>query len=395
MDETGTNPKMKSCKKPGSVFVTQPTMPELKDFVSFLEDIWNSKWLTNNGTFHQLLEQAICEFLGVRFCSLFCNGTLALMIAIKALKLKGEVITTPFTFPATVNVLDWFGIVPVFCDIDEKSFNIDPNMIEQCITRKTSAIIPVHVFGVPCDVQAISDIAARKGLKIIYDAAHAFGVKLNNRPIVQYGHASMLSFHATKLFTTLEGGALVVHEKDLKRRVDVLKNFGIIDEETIIAAGINAKMNEIQAAFGILSLKNVNNEIELRKGIAFEYRKVLASIPGLILHKDVPGIEHNFSYFPILVQEDQFGMSRDELYSALKDFGVNARKYFYPLASEYPFMQKHCTKNCLRLPVAEKIANEVLCLPIYGKLPIEVVRKICDVIHLLHRKSREKKHARR
>lgn len=386
---------MKSHKIPGSVFVTQPTMPELNDFVSLLEEIWNSKWLTNNGAFHQLLEQAICEFLGVRFCSLFCNGTLALMIAIKALKLKGEIITTPFTFPATVNVLDWFGIAPVFCDIDARSFNIDPNMIEQCITRKTSAIIPVHVYGVPCDVQAISDIAARRGLKVVYDAAHAFGVRLNNRPIVQYGNASMLSFHATKLFTTLEGGALVVHESDLKRRVDVLKNFGIIDEETIIAAGINAKMNEMQAAFGILSLQNVNKEIELRKGIAFEYRKVLSSIPGIILQEDVPGVEHNYSYFPILVQEDQFGMSRDGLYSTLKHFGVNARKYFYPLASEYPFIQTLCTKNCLRLPVAEKIAHEVLCLPIYGKLPIEVVREICNVISSLHRQSRESRHTRR
>jgi dTDP-4-amino-4,6-dideoxygalactose transaminase len=386
LDKAVHGRKMKSPRKIHEpVYVTQPTMPELKAFVSLLEDIWDSKWLTNNGVFHQLLENAICDHLGVKFCSLFCNGTLALMVAIKALKLKGEIITTPFTFPATVNVIDWLGIVPVFCDIDERNFNIDPNKIEKHINRKTSAIIPVHVYGVPCDVDAINNIAEDNGLKVIYDAAHAFGVKINNKSVVEYGNASMLSFHATKLFTTLEGGALVVHDVDLKREVEILRNFGIVDEETVVAAGINAKMNEVQAAFGILHLKNVNNEIRLRKRIAFEYRKALASIPGLILSKDVSGVEQNYSYFPILVEKDGFGMSRDELYSTLKTFGVNTRKYFYPLATYYGYMGNSLSRP--QLPVAERVSREVLCLPIYGNLKLETVIEICKLIRTAHEQS--------
>ena len=371
-------------KLPKAVYVTQPTLPSLREYVGLLKKIWRSKWLTNNGVFHQEFEKKLAEYLGVKYCSLFCNGTLALLVGLKALKLTGEVITTPFTFPATVNVLKWLNLTPVFADIEEETFTIDTSKLERLITAKTSAILPVHIFGNPCRVREIQNIAARYGLKVIYDAAHCFGAKLDGEAMSSYGDASILSFHATKLFTTLEGGALIVKDEKLKKEVDLLKNFGIADEETVLTPGINAKLNEFQAAFGLLHLRMVEAQILKRKKIAILYREQMKGIPGLVFPNDIPEVVHNYGYFPILVKEDEFEMSRDQLYVCLKLFNVFARKYFYPLISSYDFFNDLPSAQPGQLPVAERITKEILCLPIYGNLSLKTVKTICEILSYIY-----------
>lgn len=383
MDNKRLHQFINSHKLPAPVYVTQPSMPPLADFVTALEKIWNSKWLTNQGPYHQQLEQKLGQFLGTPHLNLFNNGTIALMVAIHALRLHGEVITTPFTFPATPNVLYWNHITPVFCDIEEKTFNIDPYKIEELITPHTTAIMPVHVYGNPCEVELLEKIAQRHGLRLIYDAAHAFGVVLNGRSLAAYGDMSMVSFHATKLFSTLEGGALVVKDQILKERVDSLKNFGIANEEVVLAPGINGKMNEVQAAFGLLHLQMVKDEVTNRQKIAALYRSLLANINGITCLHDLPGVEHNYAYFPILVDEKTYGLSRDQLHTLLKEFQITTRKYFHPLCTHYPFYRALPSANPHVLPVAERVASQVLCLPIYGTLALDVVRVVSCVIQEL------------
>lgn len=366
------------------LYVTRPTMPSLSGYIKILEKIWRSRWLTNMAAYHNQLEKKLCEYLGVDHCSLFCNGTLALMIGLKALKLKGEVITTPFTFPATVNVLEWLGLTPVFADIEEDTFNLDPVSVQKLITARTSAILGVHVFGVPCRVDVFQDLGARFGLKIIYDAAHAMGVRYRNKALASFGDLSMISFHATKLFTTLEGGALIFHDEKLKEELYYLKNFGIADEETVLLPGINAKMNEFQAAFGLLHLDCLDREIARRKKIASLYKIHLRDIPGLNLPKEFPDGIHNYGYFPIRVEEKKFGMSRDQLYLCLKSFNVHPRKYFYPLVSTYPFYRKLPSANPDLLPVANRIARQILCLPIFGNMSREFAINVCAILWFIH-----------
>lgn len=376
---------------PQPIFITQPSLPELEDYTSILKKIWQSKWLTNNGVYHQQLENELSKFLGVKYLSLFTNGTLALLIGIKALGLTGEVITTPFTFPATANVLHWLGLSPVFCDIEEHTLNINPANIERLITPNTCAILGVHIYGNPCHVYDIQQIAEKHNLKIIYDAAHAFGVKLEGKPLVLYGDISVLSFHATKLFTTLEGGALIVNDEKMKSEVDHLKNFGIADEETVLCPGLNAKLNEFQAAFGLLQLKMVGSEIEKRRKIALLYKKKLSDIPGLKNVEVNQKVQYNYSYFPILVNKEKYGLSRDQLYSCLKLFNVHTRKYFYPLLSSYPFFKNLASSNPPNLSVAVRISEEVLCLPIYGNLSLEYVEKICEILDFLNQQYSKRK----
>ena len=365
------------------VYITQPTMPRLQDYVVILKKMWQSKWLTNNGVYHQEFEKKLSEYLGVKNCSLFSNGTLALLIVMKAFKLKGEVITTPFTFPATTNILEWLNLTPVFADIEKETFNLDPAKIEKLITPKTSAILAVHVFGNPCQTEEIQSIADRYHLKVIYDAAHCMGVKLRGRSVVGYGDASILSFHATKLFTTIEGGALIVRDENLKKEVEYLKNFGIADEETVLSPGINAKLNEFQSAFGLLQLKKLDLEILKRKKIASFYREKLKDISGLVAKDDLPEVEHNYGYFPVLVEEEKFGLTRDQLYSCLKWFNVYARKYFYPLTSTYSFFKSLPSAQPGQLPVAERVAKNILCLPIYGNLELETQKDICEILRFI------------
>lgn len=374
----------KEFKLPHPIYVTQPAMPDLGEYITYLKDIWETKWLTNMGKYHIEFEKKLIEYMGIKHCNLFCNGTLALVVALQALRLNGEVITTPFTFAATPHVLHWNGITPIFCDIEDKTFNIDPNKIESLITPKTVAILPVHVYGYPCDVDAIKDIADRHGLRIIYDAAHAFGVKMDGQSLVQFGDITMLSFHAAKLFTTFEGGALIVHDDNIKKRIDSLKNFGIADEETVIAPGINGKMNELQAAFGILELEIVGAEISKRRKLANMYRNGLKDIPGVSYLPDKSNVEHNYSYFPILIDRSQFGISRDELHGILKKFNIITRKYFHPLCSHYPCYKSHTSADPKNLPVAEDIVKKILCLPIYGNLPEENVDTICQILKELY-----------
>lgn len=364
-----------------SIFVTRPYMPPLEEYTAMLERIWEERWLTNAGCYHQELEHRISAYLGVENLSLFCNGTLALMVALQMLRLNsGEVITTPFTFPATVHVLFWNRIQPVFCDIDPKTYNLDPNQIEKLITPDTRAILPVHVYGTPCDVDAIQAIAERHGLHVIYDAAHTFGARYRGRSISSYGDASILSFHATKLFSTAEGGALVVSSHTQKERVNFLKNFGIADEENVIGPGINGKMNELQAAFGLLQLKHVGDEIAQRREIDRLYREELGSVKGLTLPPEVEDTERNYAYFPILIDEKSFGMSRDDLWAKLRENKVYSRKYFFPLCSHYSCYSALPSAQPGNLPVAERTAQQVLCLPIFGELTSDSILKITGLI---------------
>lgn len=367
-------------KKDKPIYVTQPSLPPLDEFVNSLKDIWESKILTNNGPYHQRFETELADYLGVKYVSLFSNGTLALITAIQALKITGEVITTPFSFVATTHSLWWNNIKPVFADIDPTNFNLDPEKVEAAITPKTTAIMPVHVYGNPCKVDEFEKLASRYGLKIIYDAAHAFGVNINGNSVLNFGDLSVLSFHATKVFNTIEGGAIICNDEKTKQRVDYLKNFGFADELTVIAPGINAKMNEIQAAYGLIQLKHVDDYIEKRKNITNLYREGLKDIEGISFLYDNDNVRHTYAYFPILVNKDKYGITRDELYEKLKKNDIFGRRYFYPLISQFPTYRGLPSARQDNLPVANEIANRVICLPIYSEIEIEVIYKIIKIL---------------
>ena len=362
------------------ITVTSPLLPSLDDFIPYLQDIWNRKWLTNNGHYHQKLEQALCEYLKVPYISLFTNGTLPLMCALQALRITGEVITTPYSFVATTHSLWWNGIKPVFVDIDPVTCNLDPEKIEAAITPKTTAIMPVHVYGKPCDTVRIQEIADKYGLKVIYDAAHAFGVEVNGKSILESGDMSTLSFHATKVYNTIEGGALVCHDEQTKKRIDYLKNFGFAGETTIVAPGINGKMDEVRSAYGLLNLKQVDSAIEARRKVAVQYRDALKDIPGIRFMEDMPGVRHNYSYFPIFINAEEYGLTRDELYFKLKENDVLGRRYFYPLISEFSTYRGLESAHPDNLPIANRIANSVICLPIYAGLSIDYINRILLLI---------------
>lgn len=364
------------------VYVTSPLLPDLKEFTPYLEKIWNNKWLTNQGPFHEELEKCLCDYLGVKYLNLFSNGTLALIVALEALRISGEVITTPYSFVATTHSLWWNNIKPVFVDIEPDTFNMDPDRIEAAITPATTAIMPVHVYGNPCNVKEIERIADIYGLRVIYDAAHAFGVKQNGKSVLNYGDLSILSFHATKVYSSIEGGAIVCHDEKMKRRIDFLKNFGYADETIVVAPGINAKMNEVQAAFGLISLKIVDEAIEKRKKIAEIYREGLEGVVGISLLPEMPEIHHNYGYFPILVDEQKYGMQRDELYAKMKSQNIYGRRYFYPLISDFPTYRGLPSSRPENLPVAVRVASQVICLPIHHDLSEEIARKIIDLIKI-------------
>lgn len=363
-----------------TVYVTRPFLPPIDEFKEYLEQIWESKQLTNKGPYHELFEKKLAEYLGVKYVSLFSNGTLALISALQTLRITGEVITTPFSFVATTHALNWNGIKPVFCDIDPVTYNLDPKKIEAAITPKTTAILPVHVYGNPCDVTAIQEIAGTYGLKVIYDACHAFGVTINSKSVLNFGDLSVLSFHATKVFTTFEGGAIICHDETTKKRIDFLKNFGFAGETTVVAPGINAKMNEFQAALGLLQLKYIDQAIEKRKEIAEYYRQHLQGLPGISIFKDMPNVRHNYQYFPIAIDKRLFGRSRDDVYNALKKQNILARRYFYPLISQFPTYRGLESAKPGNLPVAEDITQKILCLPIYPGLEKADTKRILKII---------------
>jgi dTDP-4-amino-4,6-dideoxygalactose transaminase len=361
------------------IFVTQPELPPLEEFVPYLEKIWDSKILTNGGPFHQQLEKALCEYLGVEHLALFTNGTIALITALQALRITGEVITTPYSFVATTHSLQWNGIKPVFADIDQNTFNLDPAKIESAITPQTTAIMPVHCYGHSCDVEAIQKIADIYNLKVIYDAAHAFGVQDRGGSILRHGDLAVLSFHATKVFNTFEGGAIVCPDAKTKQRIDHLKNFGFVDEVTVVAPGINGKMSEINAAFGLLQLQHIDQALARRKEIDATYRELLKDVTGILCLQDSGELVANYSYFPILVGAD-YHISRDALYQNLRDNNIYARRYFYPLISDFPMYRGHSSAHRDNLTVATDAALKVLCLPIYPNLSNEQVVDIVKVV---------------
>lgn len=362
------------------LYVTCPVMPDLKEVQTKLEEIWATKWLTNNGPQLQILERRLMDTLKVPYLSLFNNGTSALMTGCKALGLSGEVITTPFTFPATPHVLTWNNINPIFCDIDRDTMNIDPDRIESMITPLTTGILAVHTFGIPCDLERIQEIADRHGLKVLYDAAHAFGVEVVGCGIGNYGDISMISFHATKIFHTVEGGALTFKDQNLKQTFNTLKNFGIKNEEEVVNAGMNGKMNEIQAVIGLLVLDLLEDEIIKRKRLTNIYRGRLKDVEGIFYHDDQPRIKHNYSSFTIRIDEKQFGRSRDYVYDHFKEYNVYARKYYSQLCSEYPHYRGLPSARSSNLPIATHISKQVLTLPLYGRLTLDDVEKICDIL---------------
>ena len=362
------------------ITVTSPLLPSLEEFIPYLQQIWDSKWITNNGSFHQQLEQALCEYLGVKYISLFTNGTLPLITALQAMRITGEVITTPYSFVATTHALWWNGIKPVFVDVDSATGNLDPDKIEAAITPKTTSIMPVHVYGTPCDTERIKEIADKYGLKVIYDAAHAFGVKKDGESILNAGDLSTLSFHATKVYNTIEGGALVMHDAETKKRIDYLKNFGFAGETTVVAPGINSKMDEIRAAYGLLNLKQVDAAIAARKRVALRYREALKDVDGIKFFHDQPTITHNYSYFPIFVDAEKYGMTRDELYFKMREQNVLGRRYFYPLISDFSTYRGLETARPENLPNARKMADSVICLPMYHDLKDEDIEKIVSLI---------------
>lgn len=368
---------MKKFKKP--ILVTKSSMPPIEEYKKEMEKLWESRWLTNNGYFHEEFKKKLKEYFKVENIELFVNGHLAFDIAIKALDLKGEVITTPFTFVSTVHAIVMNGLKPVFCDINENDFTIDVNKIEELITEKTSAIIPVHVYGNPCNVKKIDEIANKYNLKVIYDAAHAFGIELEGKSIAQFGDISMFSCHSTKVFHSIEGGILSFKDKELKKKLYLLKNFGISGPETVELVGMNAKMNEFQALMGYLNLKYIDDNIEKRKRLVCKYRELLNKIEGIRYLEDIEGVKHNYSYFPIVVDENIFRKTRDELYERLKEYNIFTRKYFYPLVTDF-----ECFKNeynsSENIPTAKYVADRVLTLPLYSDLKIEAVEKICNII---------------
>lgn len=350
------------------ITVTAPLLPDLEEFQKMLREIWDSKWITNNGQFHRQLEKELAEYLKVPYLSLFTNGTLPLITALQALRISGEVITTPYSFVATTHSLWWNGIKPVFVDIDPANCGLDPSKIEAAITPKTTAIMPVHCYGKPCDTVAIQEIADKYGLKVIYDAAHAFGVEVNGESILKAGDISTLSFHATKVYNTVEGGAMIMKDEQTKKRIDYLKNFGFAGETTVVAPGINSKMDEVRAAYGLLNLRQVDAAIAVRRKVANAYRYALRDVEGITFFDDMPGVRHNYSYFPIFIDAEKFGMTRDKLYAAMKAENVYGRRYFYPLISEFSTYRGLPSATRENLPEAYRIADSVLCLPMHHTL---------------------------
>lgn len=375
------------------ITVTSPLLPSLDDFTEELKKIWDSKWITNDGSYHKELEKALAEYLKVPYVSLFTNGTLPLMTALQALRITGEVITTPYSFVATTHSIWWNGCKPVFVDIDPATGDMDPNKIEAAITPRTTAIMPVHVYGKPCDTETIQDIADKYGLKVIYDAAHAFGVEVpaNEYGLVAYddkglagilnaGDMSTLSFHATKVYNTIEGGALITHDEKTKKRIDYLKNFGIADEVTVVGPGINSKMDEMRSAYGLLNLKQVDAAIEARHQVAIKYREALRDVEGITFFDDMPGVKHNYSYFPIFVDAVKYGMTRDELYFKMKSANVLGRRYFYPLISEFSTYRGLESAAPDNLPNAHKMADSVICLPMHHLLSEEDIQRVLECV---------------
>ena len=362
------------------ITVTSPLLPNLDEFTDSLKEIWESKWITNNGQFHQKLEAALAEYLKVPYVSLFTNGTLPLLTALQALRITGEVITTPYSFVATTHALWWNGIKPVFVDIDPSTGNIDPQKIEAAITPRTTAILPVHVYGKPCDTEAIQTIADKYGLKVIYDAAHAFGVEVNGESLLNAGDMSTLSFHATKVFNTIEGGAMVMHDEKTKQRIDYLKNFGFANEIEVVGPGINSKMDEVRSAYGLLNLKQVDAAIAARQKVAVAYREALRNVDGISFWDDMPGVRHNYSYFPIFIDAEKYGMTRDELYMKMKDQGVWSRRYFYPLISEFSTYRGLESSRPENLPNAHRMADTVICLPMHHALSENDLNRIINSI---------------
>ncbi len=361
------------------IFVTQPNLPPLEEFIPYLEAIWKEKRLTNNGPFHEELERQLCIYLGIEHLSLFANGTIALVTALQALRITGEVITTPYSFVATAHSLLWNGLSPVFVDVASDSFNLSPDAIEAAITPNTTAIMPVHCYGRPCDVERIEMLADRYNLRVIYDAAHAFGVRdSKGNSILRHGDLSVLSFHATKVFNTLEGGAIICHDAKTKRHIDHLKNFGFVDETTVVATGINGKLNELQAAFGLLNLKHLNDSLTARERIDLAYRKGLNSLRGILCPAPPEGTQ-NYAYFPILVGPD-YPISRDALFQLLADQGIHGRRYFFPLISDFPMYRHLPSAKAQRLPIARRLADQVICLPIYPQLATADVQRAINII---------------
>lgn len=388
------------------ITVTSPLLPNLDEFQELLKQIWDSKWITNNGQFHKQLEAALKEYLGVPQVSLFTNGTLPLLTALQALRITGEVITTPYSFVATTHSIWWAGCKPVFVDIDPRTGNLDPEKIEAAITPKTTAIMPVHCYGKPCDVRRIKEIADIYGLKVIYDAAHAFALEIpkneedykrafaqssspskgDNRgsveteSILNWGDMSTLSFHATKVYNTIEGGAMIMHDLETKKRIDFLKNFGFAGETTVVGPGINSKVDEMRSAYGLLNLKQVDAAIAARQQVAIKYREALRDVEGITFFDDMPGVKHNYSYFPIFIDEKAFGMSRDALYAKMKEANVLGRRYFYPLISEFSTYRGLESSNPKNLPNAHKMADSVLCLPMHHELSDNDIQRTLDCI---------------
>lgn len=357
------------------ILVTSPLLPPLEELMSSLHEIWDSKWITNNGLFHRRLEHALQEYLGVRYLSLFTNGTLPLMVALQAMRITGEVITTPYSFVATAHALWWNGIKPVFVDVDANTGNMDPSKIEAAITPQTTAIMPVHVYGQPCDVEAIQFIADKYGLKVIYDAAHAFGVEVNGKSILEFGNMATLSFHATKTYNTIEGGALVCRDEKTKQRIDYLKNFGFAGETEVVAPGINAKMDEVRAAYGLLNLKYVDEAIAGRKSVVQCYRTHLKNVEGIRCFLENESVRYNYSYFPIFIDAEKYGRTRDELYFELRKYNIYGRRYFYPLISSFSTYRGLSSASRDNLPNAYRMAEEVICLPLHHELSEEDVEK--------------------
>lgn len=362
------------------ITVTSPLLPDLEEFHALLREIWDSKWVTNNGSFHKQLEKELAEYLKVPYISLFTNGTLPLLTALQTLRITGEIITTPYSFVATTHSIWWNGCKPVFVDVDPATGNMDPDKIEAAITNKTTAIMPVHVYGKPCDTKRIKEIADKYGLKVIYDAAHAFGVEVNGESVLTAGDMSTLSFHATKVYNTLEGGALVMHDAETKKRVDYLKNFGFAGETEVVAPGINSKVDEVRAAYGILNLRQVDAAIEARHQVAVKYREALRPVEGITFMDDMLGVKHNYSYFPIFIDAEKYGMTRDELYEKMRSQNVLGRRYFYPLISTfstYRGLESAAPKN---LPNAHKMADSVICLPMHHELSAEDIHRVLELI---------------
>lgn len=362
------------------VTVTSPLLPSLEEFNKYLKDIWQKKWITNNGEYHKRFEAALCEYLKVPYISLFTNGTLPLITALQALDIKGEVITTPYSFVATTHSIWWNGCKPVFVDIDPATGNIDPKRIEEAITPFTTAIMPVHVYGKPCRTKEIQEIADRYGLKVIYDAAHAFGVEVDGESILKAGDMSTLSFHATKVFNTIEGGAIVMKDAETKKKIDFLKNFGFADEVTVVGPGINSKMDEVRSAYGLCEMEIIDAAIETRHQVAVRYREALRNVEGISFFDDMPGVRHNYSYFPIFVDSEKYGMTRDELYFKMREHEVLGRRYFYPLISTFETYRGLPSANPENLPNAHKMADSVICLPMHHELSGEDVDKIISII---------------